>query len=179
MTDPFVGEIQLLAFDFTPSGWAVCNGATLPINQYTPLFALIGITYGGNGTTTFQLPNLSARVPGGSGQGPGLTNRQAGDVFGSAVVALQASEAASHTHPVHVFQQTDPAKRTGAPANGSALSLPGGSAVKAFAVPASADASFAPTSIGPTGDGNPHENRQPFLALNYCIALQGVFPQFD
>lgn len=179
MTDPFLGEIQLLAFDFPPAGWMVCNGATLPINQYTALFSLIGITYGGNGTSTFQLPNLSARASTGSGQGPGLTNRQAGDVFGSADVALQVSEAASHTHPLQVFQQTDPAKRTGAPANGSALTLPGGSAVKAFAVAASANAPFAPTSIGPTGDGTAHENRQPFLALNYCIALQGTFPQFD
>lgn len=177
MTTPYVGEIQLFGFNFAPIEWAFCNGATLAIQQNTTLFALLGTQYGGNGQTTFQLPNLVGRAPCSQGQGLGLTQRTIGETFGENGVTLLTSQIPAHTHALTLFQQSDTGKRAGTPASGNALSAP--TKASPFAANASANTPFAANSIGPAGGSQPHENRQPYLALNFCIALQGVFPQFD
>ncbi|GFZ88518.1 phage tail protein [Dyella caseinilytica] len=176
MTTPYLGEIQILSFNFAPVGWALCNGALLPIRQYTALFSLIGTTYGGDGRQTFALPNLMGAAPCGTGQGPGLTQRNLGGTFGSQTVALTQSTMPAHTHAMSLFVQTDSTKRVGLPAANYGI-LPPGQTLP-FVSGAPANAPFAAGTIGPAGGNLPHENRQPFLALNYCIALQGDFPQF-
>ncbi|MDQ3511497.1 MAG: tail fiber protein [Pseudomonadota bacterium] len=176
MTQPFVGEIQVFGFNFAPRGWAQCNGALLSIAQNTALFALLGTTYGGNGTTTFALPNLMGRAACNQGQGPGLTARSMGETFGEAAVSLVAQQMPSHQHGLTLYAQSDQTRRTHEPANGSALSNPG--AGKTF-VDSAPTTSFAANLIGVAGAGQPHQNQQPYLATNICIALQGIFPSFD
>ena len=174
MSEPFIGQIQLFGFNFPPRGWAFCNGATLAIQQNTALFSLLGTQYGGNGQTTFQLPNLVNRAACEQGQGPGLTDRTIGEIFGSNSVTLSMQEMPAHTHPMQIYSQNDTTKRQPSPANGNALGSPVANAF--FTGPA--DSPFPPTVIQPAGGGQPHENRQPYLAMNFCIALQGVFPSF-
>ncbi|MGN7916202.1 MULTISPECIES: phage tail protein [Lysobacter] len=175
MTEPFIGQIQIFGFNFAPRGWAFCNGATLAIQQNTALFSLLGTQYGGNGTTTFQLPNFVNRTGCNQGQGPGLTPHQIGENFGSNSVTLTTQEMPAHTHAAQIYGQNDASKRQSAPANGNALGTP---LAAAFTAAGSTDSPFPPTMIGPTGGGQPHENRQPYLAMNFCIALQGIFPSF-
>jgi len=177
MTTPYLGEIQIFGFNFAPIGWAQCNGALLPIRQYTALFSLIGTTYGGNGTSTFALPNLMGCVPCGQGQGLGLTPRYMGESFGDSAVTLNTTTIPAHTHPMTLFVQTDASKRVGMPATNYGVLTPG--QANAFVSGAQVNAPFASNTIGFTGGNQPHENRQPFLVLNYCIALQGDFPQFS
>ncbi|MGO4620566.1 phage tail protein [Ensifer sp. 2YAB10] len=177
MTEPFIGEIQLFGFNFAPYGWALCNGTLLPIQQNTPLFALIGNSYGGDGRSNFQLPNFAGRAGCGQGSGPGLTPHAIGEVFGSESVTLLSTEMPAHTHALTIYNQTDVSKRASTPSAGNSLTLPAQNTVMA-AVAAKPDAQFAPSMIGPTGGNQPHENRQPFLAVNFCIALQGAFPSF-
>ena len=116
MSDPYIGEIQIFGFNFNPRGWAFCNGAVLPISQNTALFALLGTTHGGNGQSTFQLPNLAARAACHFGQGPGLGSRAMGETFGASTATLSILEIPPHSHGVNAFTQPDPAKRTSAPA---------------------------------------------------------------
>ncbi|MGH8079226.1 MAG: phage tail protein [Lysobacter sp.] len=176
MTEPFIGQIQIFGFNFNPRGWAFCNGATLPIQQNTALFSLLGTQYGGNGTTTFQLPNFTNRAACNQGQGPGLTPRIMGETFGTSSVTLTALEMPIHNHGAQVYNQNDATKKAATPSPGNALGSP---TTNAFAAPGSANAPFAPNLIMPTGNNQPHENRQPYLASNFCIALQGVFPSFS
>lgn len=178
MTEPYIGEIQLFGFDYNPVGWALCNGATLPIAQNTTLFSLLGVNYGGNGSSTFQLPNFCARAGCQQGQGPGLTARTLGDNFGSASVSLQSSQIPLHQHGVNAFSQADPAKRTATPASGVALSSLNSTSERPFLTVAP-DKQFSPTMLLPTGNGLPHQNQQPYLAVNFCIALSGDYPVFD
>ncbi|MEA9581294.1 MULTISPECIES: phage tail protein [Xanthomonas] len=178
MTEPYLGEIQLFGFDFNPVGWALCNGATLPVQQNSALFSLLGAAYGGNGSTTFQLPNFCARASCEQGQGPGLTNRQRGDTFGEAGVALLTTQIPPHQHSVTAYSQSDQAKKSGTPVSGAALSSLGSSAARPF-VPAPPTGQFAPMALQPTGIGAAHQNQQPYLAVNFCIALQGTYPVFD
>lgn len=177
MTTPFIGEIQVFGFNFAPVNWAQCNGALLSIQQNTALFSLIGTYYGGNGTTNFQLPNLAGNAACGQGQGPGLSSRAVGEQFGVNGVALITSEMPAHAHGFNVFNQSDTSKRSNIPAPGNALLVP----FQADPFPAAGtapNATFSPTMLGVAGQGQPHENRQPALALNYCIAMTGVFPSF-
>ena len=182
MSEPFVGEIQIFGFNFAPRGWASCSGAILRIHHNTPLVALLGTTYGGNGQTTFQLPNLIGRAVCNQGQGPGLTPRTLGETFGSNSITLTWQEMPNHAHTLQFFNQSDPAKRLSAPQTNAALNLPSQAASKFFA-PVTAQSplntQLSPTAIQPNGSNLPHENRQPFLGLNFCIALEGVFPAFD
>lgn len=176
MTEPYLGEIQLFAFNFAPVGWALCNGATLRIQQFAALFSLIGTYYGGDGKTTFNLPNLMARTSCSQGTGPGLSQRTIGETIGENGVALTQTTISSHIHSLNVFNQPDTTKRSSSPAANYALIPPGNA--DPFIGGLSPNTSFAPITIGVTGGGQPHENRQPYLALNYCIALQGAFPSF-
>ncbi|HUD40844.1 MAG TPA: tail fiber protein [Dokdonella sp.] len=178
MTEPFIGEIQLFGFNFPPRGWSYCNGATLAIQQNTALFSLIGTYYGGNGLSTFQLPNLMARATCSQGQGPGLATRSIGEAFGNAQVTLTQQQMPAHVHGMVAYSQPDLSKRTNIPSANAALGLPGSATARAYNGPP-ANASFAPTMLQPAGGGQPHEERQPYLAVNFAIALQGVFPPFD
>lgn len=175
MSDQFLGEIQMYGFDFAPNQWALCNGQLLPLRQYTALFALLGTNYGGDGQNTFALPNLQGFAACGQGQGPALSNRTLGEVFGTPSVTLLESEMPRHTHAVNVYAQRDATKLHGTPLQGDAVTIP--TATSPFADATPANAGFAPTMVAPTGSGLPHENRQPYLTVNFCIALAGIFPQ--
>ncbi|MQW89755.1 phage tail protein [Sinorhizobium saheli] len=176
MTTPFIGEIQLFGFNFAPRGWAFCNGALLLLRQNTALFSLLGTEYGGDGVTNFRLPNFAARAPCNQGSGTGLTPRVAGDAFGEAAVTLTLEQMPSHTHAFTVYNQNDPTKRASSPSAGNSLASPTSSSP--FASGAEPDAQFAPGMIGPAGGNQAHENHQPYLAVNFSIALAGEYPSF-
>lgn len=177
MTTPFIGEIQIFGFNFAPRGWAFCNGSLVPIQQYSAVFALLGVNYGGNGTTNFQLPNFTNRAGCNQGQSPGLTPRTIGETFGENGETLTVTEMPAHMHQLTIYNQSDPAKKAATPSDGNSLTSPANTS--AFVAGAPVSAQFIPNMIGFTGSSQPHENRQPYLAVNYCIALSGVFPTFD
>jgi len=167
--DPFIGELMLFAGNFAPTGWALCQGQLLSIAQNTALFALIGTTYGGNGQTTFQLPDLRGRVPIGTGQGPGLSSYFLGQLGGTESRTLLQAEMPPHSHAI---ASTD---NNGSLVNPSGAFLardPSGSP----AYGATATTTMHPTMVASSGSGLPHSIMQPYLTLNWCIALQGVFP---
>ncbi|KQW46370.1 MULTISPECIES: phage tail protein [unclassified Roseateles] len=169
MSDPFIAEIRVMPYNFVPVGWASCDGQLLPIAQNTALFALLGTTYGGNGKTNFALPDLRGSFAMGAGQGPGLSPRDLGQVVGQAAVALQAHEMPSHSHALRAGSTpgaTSPAGNVMAPTTNGA---------KVYRAPGAAAVMDA-AAISPAGASLPHENRQPYQALNFCIALQGIFP---
>lgn len=172
MSEPFIGEIKMVSWNFAPRGWAFCNGQILPINQNQALFSLLGTTYGGNGQTTFALPNLQGRMPIGFGNGHNL-----GDVGGETAHTLIASEMTAHTHDVTLKGATIP--NTASPSNAVFAPVKLGAATyKAFANGAAANTS-TPLKGSPTtsvGGSQPHENMPPYSVLNYVIALQGIFP---
>jgi microcystin-dependent protein len=163
MAEPFLSEIRIFSFNFPPKSWALCNGQLLPINQNQALFALLGTTYGGNGQTTFALPDLRGRVPMHTGGGLVLGQRA-----GEEAHTLSLAEMPAHTHQ---------AKASG---NGPTVTAPTGnfwSSNTGFTAYGTAgDTAMAPAAIGNTGGSQAHENRSPYLTLNYCIALQGIFP---
>jgi microcystin-dependent protein len=169
MSDPFLGEVRIFGLNFAPVGWATCDGQILPISQSTALFSLLGTNYGGNGTSNFALPNLQDRFVVGAGLGAGLTPRQVGETGGAEQVTLQAPQMPAHSHALMAT-----ASATGTSPTGAALAPPVNGAA-AYHLPATMVA-MAPGSVGSTGASVPHPNRQPALALLYCIALQGVFP---
>jgi microcystin-dependent protein len=165
VSDPFIGEIRLVPFAFAPRGWALCEGQLLPINQNQALFSLLGTYYGGDGRTTFALPDLRGRVPVGAGDAVTGTAYALGAVGGQETVKLTASQLPSHTHAVWAWKGAPTTKRpTGA--------VPAG----AGAYGASQDVKMGAKMIGRTGGGQAHDNRQPYLCLNYIIALQGIYP---
>ncbi len=180
MTEPFVGEIQLFGFNFNPRGWAFCNGATLPIQQNTALFSLLGTQYGGNGQTTFQLPNFAGRAGCTQGQGSGLTPRTIGEAFGSSTVSLTSSQIPAHAHGVNAYSQTATGSGTGTPVSHGGLSFLQASTTSRTFAASPLNTQLASNMIQPNvGGGLPHENQQPYLGLNFCIALEGVFPAFS
>lgn len=167
MSESFLGEIKPVGFNFAPVGWALCNGQIMSISQNTALFSLLGTTFGGNGQTTFALPDLRGRVAIGSGAGPGLSFRDLGETAGAESVGLSINEMPSHRHNVNTLM-VDASTR-------SALgAVPAKSARPIYGT--GSTASMASDSIQPTGDSNPHDNVQPSLVVNYIIALQGIFP---
>ena len=178
--DPFVGEIRLMPYSFAPRGWALCQGQLLPIQQNTALFALLGTQYGGNGTTTFALPDLRGRAVVGQGQGPGLTNYAQGQMAGAESVTLLSAQIPAHVHSLASATNTVPASSNLGAANTPAGGYFAKNAAEQYGQAVNAAGNMAPTlkgNSGIAGGGQAHENRQPFLALNYCIATQGVFPQ--
>jgi microcystin-dependent protein len=166
MSEPFLGQIILVPYNFAPRGWAFCSGQILPIAQNTALFSLLGTTYGGNGQTTFALPDLRGRVPLSAGQGPGLSNYDLGQSAGTENVTLTVNQLPAHTHPLGA-SLSDPT--TQKPQN---TYLANGNAYTA----AAPDTSMGPLAVQNTGGSQPHEILQPYLTLNYCIALEGIFP---
>lgn len=172
MADPFVAEIRMFPFNFAPSGWAFCNGQLLPLSQNTALFALLGTVYGGNGKSTFALPNLQGSAPMHPGQGPGLSLHDLGEVGGAAYVTLLESEMPAH---LHATQAESIVAQVAAP--GPERSLSRSSGARAYApVAAGPVATLSPAALAISGGSLPHNNMQPYLTVNFCIALQGVFP---
>ena len=168
MSTPFIAEIKIFAGNFAPRNFAFCNGQLLPISQNTALFSLVGTTYGGDGRTTFGLPNLQERLPMHPGNGPSLTRRRLGERGGADTVTLTDQQIPAHTHAVRGANAT---ATTSSPTNAFPANAPvfepgdtGG------LVPMSANA------MASTGSGGAHNNQQPFLNLSFIIALQGVFP---
>ncbi len=166
-TEPFLGEITIVGFNFAPVGWALCNGQLLPIAQNQALYALLGTTYGGDGQQTFALPNLSGRVPIHQGTGPGLTSKTIGEVGGTENVTLLTSQIPAHTHSLPVNSDIGNSDN---PTNNYAAANSEG--IKHY----SNTASTVGGNLGVTGSSLPHDNMQPYLTVNYIIALQGVFP---
>jgi microcystin-dependent protein len=167
MADPFVAEIRIFPFNFAPMGWAWCDGQHLPLSQNTALFSLLGTTYGGDGKSTFALPDLQGRAPMHPGQGPGLSLHDLGETGGSDTVTLLESEIPSHNHSVSM------SVRPSDNLNPEGLALGTGNAV--YSAPGSPGPMAAET-LGPTGGDQPHNNMQPYLTFYFCIALQGIFP---
>lgn len=171
MTDNYVGEIRMFGGNFAPVGWALCNGQLLSIPQNTALFSILGVTYGGDGVTTFQLPNLQGRIPMQQGEGPGLSSRFLGESGGSTTVTLLNNQMPQHTHTA------------------SGATGPGSSTSPAGAVWATAHygrrndltySAAAPTvqmsALGAAGGNQPHNNMPPYLAVSFIIALSGDYP---
>jgi microcystin-dependent protein len=169
MSEPFIAEIRIFGFNFAPRNWALCNGQILPIAQNTALFSLVGTTYGGNGQTTFALPNLQARAPMGTGQGPGLSSRDLGENGGQETVTLIASEMPAHNHAI----QVNSGNANSQSAAGTYLATEIGPATM---YSSGGGAGMAADALGASGGGQPHPNMQPYLTLNFCIALLGIFP---
>ena len=173
MSNPFVAEIRIFPFNFAPKGWAFCDGQLLPISQNTALFSLLGTTYGGDGKSTFALPNLQGCAPMQPGQGQGLSLRDLGETSGEQAVTLLQSEMPAHTHTVQ--GSTTVANQLTPVSNAWASGQKGfGSFYAASAQATNVQMSPVGTSIA--GGSLPHNNLMPFLTLNFCIALQGVFP---
>jgi microcystin-dependent protein len=173
MGQPFVGQVIAVGFNFTPSGWLACNGQLVSISQYEVLYTLIGTTYGGNGQTTFGLPNLQGRSPVNAGQGPGLSTYVLGQTAGSESVTLTAAQVGAHNHALVASAQTGNVAK---PANTLVLGQGSQSLAPVYG-PAPSTTPLAPSAIGSTVGGNqPHENRQPFNTVNYIICYAGVFP---
>src|ERR1700674_2175893 len=175
MSDQFLAEIRIFGFNFPPTGWAFCDGQLLPISQNTALFSLLGTTYGGDGKSNFALPNLQGNAPLQPGQGPGLSVRDLGETGGEQTLTLLVSEIPAHSHAATcltgtagdtgnaiLWAKTKGASRQQAPPN--------------YASQVSPSVQMNPGAIGIAGGDQPHNNMPPFLSLNFCIALQGVFP---
>lgn len=171
MSSPFVAEIRIFGFNFAPTGWAFCNGQLLPISQNTALFSLLGTVYGGNGQSTFALPDLQGRAPMHPDQGPGLSQRILGEEGGSETVTLLQAEIPVHNHAVGIHD-IDLAELN-APATNRSLAQSANA--NAYVAPGNFVA-MAPQALSVAGGSLPHNNMMPYLTLNFCIALQGVFP---
>jgi len=181
MSQPYLGEIEIFGFGFAPKGWAFCGGQTLSIQQNQALFSVLGTTYGGNGTTTFMLPDLRGRLAMGQGNGQGLTPRVIGQVGGETSHTLLVTETPAHTHPLNAIQNIGTgdvnspgptvvlSQTTGKLSNGNPLT------VSLYAADTNPSQALASAAVGNTG-GQPHNNLMPYNALNFCIALSGIFP---
>ncbi|WP_107498116.1 tail fiber protein [Thalassobius sp. I31.1] len=165
--EPFIAQIMIFGGTFAPRGWAFCDGQLLPIASNEALFSLIGTTYGGDGRTTFALPDLRGRAPIHEGQGPGLTNRQLGRTYGAEQVTLQADELPPHSHTMNVANVTADNSRP----QGDMLAR-----TEIYTATTSPTVPLAAATISNSGAGQGHDNMQPSLAMNYIIALQGIFP---
>ena len=169
MADPFVSEIRIFGFNYPPKGWAFCDGQPKPISQNTALFSLLGTYFGGDGKTTFALPNLDGSVPIGQGQGGGLSDYSIGEVGGTPSVSLLQSEMPAHNHNLQVAaglaSERQPQNQTFAQGDGVN-----------FYDTQSPTTSMSPQTLSVMGNSQPHNNMQPYVTMNFCIAMQGVFP---
>lgn len=173
--DPYVGEVRIFTGTYAPLGWADCNGQIMPVQQYSILFSVIGAIYGGDGRTTFAVPNLNGRVPMHQGTGPGLTQRQLGEQGGDVSVTLLESQMPAHSHTPQALNNqgtlTDPtgAVWTKTPKNTRPVSDSNGFAP-------TPDVAMSPMALGMAGASEPHNNMQPYLPVRFIIALEGVYP---
>jgi microcystin-dependent protein len=171
MATPFLGQIQAFAFGFAPRNWAMCNGQLLSIAQNTALFSLLGTTYGGNGVTTFALPDLRSRTSNHQGQGPGLTNYVLGQISGVETVTLTIQNLPAHIHPMAVHASSAGKLNT----NPGTNKLGAAQIYTSSPVGPAMDPAIA-NPVSNAGSSQPHPNIQPYLAINWCIALTGIFP---
>jgi microcystin-dependent protein len=171
MANPFVAEIRIFPFNFAPKGWAFCDGQLMSISQNTALFSLLGTTYGGDGKSNFALPDMQGNAPMHPGQGPGLSLHDLGEMSGSDTVTLLDSEMPAHNHFVQAFPNPGNVN-TGDPT----LSLARSKGGSAYQPPPGTNVQMAFQAITPSGGDQPHNNMMPYLTLNFCIALQGVYP---
>jgi len=170
MSDQFVAEIRIFPFNYPPTGWAFCNGQLMPISQNTALFSLLGTMYGGNGTTTFGLPNLQGYSAMQQGQGPGLSQRDQGEIGGEEKVTLLQTEIPVHTHALHA-DAIDLADTNEVSPNASLAQSKGGTLYQT-----TSNVTLGQQALAMAGGGQSHNNLQPYLTVNYCIALQGIYP---
>src|SRR5580765_3470890 len=168
MSDQFVAEIRIFPFNFAPTGWSFCDGQLMPISQNTALFSLLGTTYGGDGRSTFALPNLQGSAPMQPGQGAGLSLRDLGETSGVESVTLLTSEMPAHSHTLNTTNEDG---NNSQPANRFI-----GRGQPLYITPSGNLQQMAPQMLSPAGGGLPHNNMQPSLTLNFCIALQGIYP---
>ncbi len=172
MSSPFVAEIRIFAFNFAPRGWAACDGQILPISQNTALFSLLGTTYGGDGKTTFALPNLQDSAPLQPGQGAGLSQHFLGETGGEQNVTLLQTEMPAHAHGAQGVAgaggQSPSPTTTWAEANQRGISV--------YTASGAQNVSMSPLAVANNGGGQPHNNMMPYLTVNFCIALQGIYP---
>lgn len=166
---PYIGTIMPFAGNFAPAGWAKCDGSLLPIAENEALYALIGTTYGGDGQETFALPDLRGRVPLHQGQGRGLSINVIGEAGGVETVTLTTNQLPAHTHPVAA---NSGAGTSASPAGGVWAAGP----ANAYTASAAANTTMSGAAISASGGGQPHENMLPFLAVNFCIAVEGIYP---
>lgn len=180
MANYYMGEIRMFGCNFAPQGWAFCHGQLLSIAQNTALFSLLGTTFGGNGTTTFALPNLQGRLPMHFGNGPGLTPRALGEVGGLETTTLIGTNLPPHTHSISATGSMACSSGAGNSDNPTGNIPTGSSTDENYTAPASATGTMAPLTVtgtsGSTGNGSAFSNMPPFLAVNFCIALQGIYP---
>lgn len=174
MAEPFLAEIRVWACSFAPRGWAFCNGQILAIQQYAALFSLIGTYYGGNGTTSFGLPNMQGNVGVDAGTGPGLSTYVIGEMAGVPGVTLLTSEMPSHTHTISGARRGDATEGVNTPTAQAWLGPSTGAGNTWSDQPPTG--MLSPMAVSPSGASHPHNNMQPYLALNFCIAMQGIFP---
>jgi microcystin-dependent protein len=175
MSSPFLAEIRIFGFNFAPRGWAFCNGQVMPISQNTALFSLLGTYYGGNGTTNFALPNLQGAAPLNFGQGPGLSQRDLGEVGGEPYVTLLQTEMPAHSHALQCSAAT--AGTATSPANNVwSVAKVGRQAENKYSATTGSTPTMSPNALSIAGGSQPHNNMPPYLTLNFCIALQGIFP---
>jgi microcystin-dependent protein len=177
MAEPFIGEIMIFAGNFAPRGWALCQGQLLSISQNAALFSILGTTYGGDGITNFALPDLRGRYPRGVGQGPSLSNVVEGEMSGAETVTLNLNEIPAHTHTA-TENVSNAVGTVGAPNGGFLAKDPTGGSVPMYnSTPTSGKSLNAGAiTVGSAGGSQPHSVLDPYLGLNYCIALVGIFP---
>lgn len=177
MSQPYVGQIMIFAFNFAPRDYAFCAGQLVPISQNAALFAIVGTTYGGNGTTTFALPNIQDHTVMNIGQGPGLSNYVLGQTSGTAEVTLNSTQMPTHNHTLSGIGANAPTAYVPTPAPNFWIgNREGGGKTDLLFAPAPGATTFASQAISVTGGNLPHMNEQPYLGMNYCIALYGIFP---
>jgi microcystin-dependent protein len=175
MSNQFLAEIRIFPFNFAPKGWALCDGQLMSISQNTALFSLLGTTYGGDGKSNFALPNFQGSAPMQSGQGPGLSLRDLGETGGEQTVTLLQTEMPAHSHQAQALASgsgtvASPQNATWAEARTGRVTIPH------YAAKTNAATQMSPFSLSIAGGNLPHNNMPPFLTLNFCIALQGVYP---
>lgn len=183
MSQPYLGQIEAFPFNFTPAGWQPCQGQLLPINQYQALFSLLGTTYGGNGTTNFALPDLRGRVAMGQGNGNGLTPRSVGGQVGEENHTILITEMPAHSHTINTAPNASTANNVDTPSNTVVLATATGTqgtttlTINPYAMtPPVPNTALAPSAIAPNNGGQSHPNMMPFLALQFCIAMNGIYP---